>query len=268
VLKTLAPELGLLLAEEMARHEIEVHAGVEIDALEQAGEGFRAHGDGFEAEADMVLVATGARPTVELAREAGCELGEAGAIGVNTRMETNLPDVFAAGDCVETWHNLLRKNCYLPLGTTAHKQGRVAGENAVGGDAEFAGSLGTQAVKVFGLVAARTGLKDDEARKEGLDPLTVHFECDDHKAYYPGATRMHVRLTGERSTGRLLGAQIVGAADAEVSKRVDVFAAAIHHGMRVAELSDLDLSYTPPLSSPWDPVQMAAQAWLRTARSL
>ena len=155
---------------------------------------------------------------------------------------------------------------YLPLGTTAHKQGRVAGENAAGGRAEFAGSLGTQSVKIFDKVAARTGLKDDEARAEGFDPLSVDLECPDHKVYFPGAKPMVLRVTGDRNTGKLLGAQIVGAYGTEVSKRIDIFAAALYHGMAVAEMSHLDLSYTPPLSSPWDPVQMAAQAWEKARR--
>jgi NADPH-dependent 2,4-dienoyl-CoA reductase/sulfur reductase-like enzyme len=123
------------------------------------------------------------------------------------------------------------------------------------------GSLGTQVVKLFDLVAARTGLRDDEARAAGFDPLTVDRSFDDHKAYYPGATKIRVRLTGDRETGRLLGAQLLGHRSAEVAKRVDIYAGALHHEMRIADLSDYDLSYTPPLGSPWDVVQMAGQAW-------
>jgi NADPH-dependent 2,4-dienoyl-CoA reductase/sulfur reductase-like enzyme len=179
-------------------------------------------------------------------------------------MRTNLPDVFAAGDCTTTYHRLLGST-YLPLGTTAHKQGRVAAENALGGHREFAGSLGTQVVKVFDLVAARTGLRDVEAVAAGFDPVTVAHEADDHKAYYPGAHRIAMRYTGDRRTGRLLGVQLVGHRGAEVAKRVDIPATAIFHGMRVEEVSDLDLSYTPPLGSPWDAVQAGAQAWVRQA---
>lgn len=122
-------------------------------------------------------------------------------------MRTNVPDVLAAGDCVETWHRVLQKPTYLPLGTTAHKQGRVAGETAVGGDREFQGSVGTQVVKVFDLAVAHTGLHDDAARAAGFDPLTVESTPWHHKAYYPGAHRLHMRVTGERRPGRLLGAQ-------------------------------------------------------------
>jgi NADPH-dependent 2,4-dienoyl-CoA reductase/sulfur reductase-like enzyme len=190
-------------------------------------------------------------------------LGERQAIGVTRRMETSVPDIYAAGDCVETWHRLLGRPTYLPLGTTAHKQGRVAGENAVGGRREFAGSLGTQVVKVFDVVVARTGLRDVEAQQAGCDPLTVESTSWDHKVYYPGAHELRMRVTGDRRTGRLLGAQMVGHVQGEVAKRIDIFAAALYAGMAVDELNALDLSYTPPVSSPWDPVQMSAQAWIK-----
>ena len=162
---------------------------------------------------------------------------------------------------METWHRLLNRYAYLPLGTTAHKQGRVAGENAVGGNREFEGSLGTQVVKLFDLVAVRTGLRESEAKSAGFDPSSVETTVWDHKAYYPGAHALHVRITGDQGTGRLLGAQMIGHKASEVSKRIDVFATALYHQMHIEELNSLDLSYTPPLSSPWDPVQMAAQAW-------
>ena len=151
----------------------------------------------------------------------------------------------------------------MPLGTTAHKQGRVAGENMVGGNRQFPGSLGTQVVKVFELAVARTGLREAEATRAGFSPLTVETAVSDHKAYYPGAHELRIRVTGDRSSGRLLGAQIVGHWQAQVAKRIDVFATAVFHGMHVDAISDLDLSYTPPLGSPWDAVQSAAQAWVR-----
>ena len=212
----------------------------------------------------MVLVVVGVRPDSELAAEAGADLGARGAITVDSSMRTGLPDVFAAGDCVVTHHRLLGET-YLPLGTTAHKQGRVAGENTLGGNRQFAGSLGTQVVKIFDQAAARTGLRDHEAIAAGFDPVTVGSEADDHKAYYPGSHRIHVRVTGDPATGRLLGMQLFGHKNAEIAKRIDIAATAIFHGMTIDGLSDLDLSYTPPLGSPWEAVQMGAQAWLREA---
>ncbi len=156
---------------------------------------------------------------------------------------------------------------YLPLGTTAHKQGRVAGENAVGGNREYAGSLGTQVVKIFDMVASRTGIRDHEALAAGFHPVTVECEADDHKAYYPGSHRIRMRYTGDRRTGRLLGVQLFGHRHAEVAKRIDIAATAIFNEMTVDAMSDLDLSYTPPLGSPWDAVQAGAQAWVKEGRA-
>jgi NADPH-dependent 2,4-dienoyl-CoA reductase/sulfur reductase-like enzyme len=172
-------------------------------------------------------------------------------------METNIPDIYAAGDCVQTWHQLLQKSVCLPLGTTAHKQGRIAGENAVGGNREFQGSLGTQVVKVFDLAIARTGLREAEAQQVAYEPLTIVFETWDHKVYYPNAHPIIIRVTGDIKTK----AQIIGHYQGEVAKRIDIFATAIFQRMTMEQISDLDLSYTPPLSSPWDPVPMAAQTW-------
>jgi NADPH-dependent 2,4-dienoyl-CoA reductase/sulfur reductase-like enzyme len=143
----------------------------------------------------------------------------------------------------------------------------VAGENALGGHREFAGSLGTQVVKIFDTVGARTGLRDHEAVAAGFDPVTIEHEADDHKAYYPGSHRIRMRYTGDRRTGRLLGVQLFGHRHAEVAKRIDIAAVSIFHGMTVDEISDLDLSYTPPLGSPWDAVQAGAQTWVRETTS-
>jgi NADPH-dependent 2,4-dienoyl-CoA reductase/sulfur reductase-like enzyme len=272
VLTTLNPALGLLVAEELQRYGVTVATGVAVETIDRHDRQLVVTGsEGFRAKVDLVLVSTGVRPEAGLAAAAGIETGRWGAIRVNQAMETlvvsgvepNVPDVYAAGDCVETYHRLLEQCVYLPPGSTAHKQGRIAGENAAGGRAAFSGTLGTQAVKAFDLVAARTGLRDAEASEAGFDPLTVQVETWDHKIYYPGAHKLHVRVTGDRATGRLLGAQIVGHRTAEVAKRVDVFASALFNRMAVEQLNDVDLSYTPPLSSPWDPVQIAAQAWMK-----
>jgi NADPH-dependent 2,4-dienoyl-CoA reductase/sulfur reductase-like enzyme len=215
--------------------------------------------------ADMVLVVVGVRPETTLAAEAGAALGVKGAIAVDRGMRTQLPGVLAAGDCIVTHHRLLG-DTYLPLGSTAHKQGRVAGENALGGQRQFAGSLGTQVVKIFEQAAARTGLRDHEAAAAGFDPVTVGSQADDHKAYYPGSHRITMRFTGDRGTGRLLGVQLFGHRHAEIAKRIDIAATAIFHGMTVDAVSDLDLSYTPPLGSPWDAIQIGAQDWVRAAQ--
>lgn len=265
VLKTVDESLGRQVEAELRRHGVEVVTGVGMERVAPAETQLRVMGSqGFQATADLVLVAASVQPQTELAQSAGIATGERQAIRVSRTMATNLPDIYAAGDCVETWHRLLNQPTYLPLGTTAHKQGRVAGENAVGGNRLFAGTLGTQVVKVFDLAIARTGLRDHEARAAGFDPLTVEGTYWDHKVYYPGAHPVHVRLTGDRAAGRLLGAQMVGPVQTEVAKRIDTLATALFDGMPVEGLSDLDLSYTPPLGSPWDVVQMCAQEWTRS----
>jgi NADPH-dependent 2,4-dienoyl-CoA reductase/sulfur reductase-like enzyme len=273
VLPTVDPELGALVHAELAARGVEVLTGTTVQAISKARPGGprlrvqAATGEGAAVTraADMVLVVTGVRPETTLAADAGARLGVKGAIAVDPGMRTNLPDVLAAGDCVVTHHRLLGVT-YLPLGTTAHKQGRVAGENALGGSRQFAGSLGTQVVKIFDQAAARTGLRDHEAKAAGFDPVTVESAADDHKAYYPGSHRITMRVTGDRATGRLLGLQLFGHRHAEVAKRIDIAATAIFNHMTIDVISDLDLSYTPPLGSPWEAVQMGAQAWTRATQ--
>jgi NADPH-dependent 2,4-dienoyl-CoA reductase/sulfur reductase-like enzyme len=265
VMKTVDPEFGKRVVEILSFHGVDVRTNAKVRSIRPDGASLRVEGDGFEAKGEIVLVVAGVRPLSDLAPGAGVATDARGTIVVDDRMRTNVPDIFAAGDCVQTWHRILRTFTYMPLGTTSHKQGRVAGANAAGGEASFAGSIGTQSVKLFDKVIAATGLREAEAAEAGFAPLATEFTANDHKAYYPNAKPMQLRVIGDRTSHRLLGAQITGAWGTEVSKRVDIFATAIFNGMTVDALNDLDLSYTPPLSSPWDPVQMAAQAWLTAA---
>lgn len=270
VLSTLDPELAALVHTELDAHGVEVKVNTTVKHIEKTAGGLAvsglADGQPFSRTADLVLLVVGVRPNTDLLERAGARLGAGGAIVVDERMRTGLPHVFSAGDGTITHHRLLGKT-YLPLGTTAHKQGRVAGENALGGDAVFAGSVGTQVVKVFDLVASRTGLRDHEATAAGYAPFSATAVADDHKAYYPGAQPISIRVTGDTRDGLLLGAQLVGRLGTETAKRVDTFATALFAGLTVAGVSDLDLSYTPPLGSPWDAVQVATQVWSRAHRT-
>ncbi len=262
VLATVDSSFGKRVETELRNHGVEVCNRVDARSIGRDDRRLVVAGSqDFLASADLVLVAVGVQPNGELGASAGITTGTKGALRVDRFMQTSVADIYAAGDCTETWHRLLNRYTYLPLGTTSHKQGRVAAENIVGGQREFAGSLGTQVVKIFDLVAARTGLRDAEAREAGFCPVTVEKTVRDHKVYYPGARELHMRITADCHSGQLLGAQLLGHIDSEVSKRIDIFATALFHGMTVESLNDLDLSYTPPLSSPWDPVQMGAQAW-------
>ncbi|MBB5790335.1 FAD-dependent oxidoreductase [Jiangella mangrovi] len=270
VLPTVDPELGALVHAELDRYGVTVHTESTVTAIsrdESGPGGLHVDGAGPDGEplgwdVDLVLVVVGVRPDTDLLVAAGARTGPRGAVVVDESMATGLPHVWAAGDCVVTHHRQLGVT-YLPLGTTAHKQGRVAGENALGGAAAFAGSLGTQVVKVFDLVAARTGLREHEATAAGFAPVSTTATPDDHKAYYPGAQPITIRITGDAGSGLLLGAQLVGPRGTETAKRVDTYATALFHGMTVDAFSELDLSYTPPLGSPWDATQMATQAWVR-----
>ncbi|MGH3205290.1 MAG: NAD(P)/FAD-dependent oxidoreductase, partial [Streptosporangiaceae bacterium] len=205
ILPTVDPGLGALARAELAARGVQVLTGTTVRAITRASPGgagrlevaaTAADGTAVTRRADLVLVVVGVRPDTALAAEAGARLGVRGAIAVDPGMRTGLPDVSAAGDCVITHHRLLGVT-WLPLGTTAHKQGRVAGENALGGNRQFAGSLGTQVVKIFDQAAARTGLRDHEAAAAGFDPVTVGSQADDHKAYYPGSHRITMRITGD-----------------------------------------------------------------------
>ena len=224
VLPTVDPEMGSLVHAELETHGVTVHTGTTVTRItrtEDPGARLRVEGHGSDGEplwweVDLVLVVVGVRPDTDLLTHAGALTGPRGAVMVDESMATGLPHVWAAGDCVVTHHRLLGV-AYLPLGTTAHKQGRVAGENALGGDARFAGSLGTQVVKVFDLVAARTGLREQEALAAGYAPATTQTSPDDHKAYYPGVQPIAIRVTGDTGGGRLLGAQLVGGRGTETA---------------------------------------------------
>lgn len=267
VLSTLDPELASIVHTELVEHGVAVHTNTTVRGVEKTATGLVVHaehdGQPVTHTADLVLAVVGVRPNTSLLEQAGATLGAGRAVVVDEQMRTGLPHVFAAGDGVTTHHRLLGLT-YLPLGTTAHKQGRVAGENALGGTARFAGSVGTQVVKVFDVVAARTGLREHEAIAAGYSPATTQTAADDHKRYYPGAQPISVRITGDTESGLLLGAQLVGRLGTETAKRVDTYATALFAGLTVEQISDLDLSYTPPLGSPWDAVQVATQAWSRT----
>lgn len=206
---------------------------------------------------DLVIVAAGVRPETGLADSIGVKLGPHHGAAVDEQMATNLANVWAAGDCCETRH-LMLESAYVPLGTTANKQGRIAGANVAGGAERFRGVLGTSALKVCDLEVARTGLSARQATEAGLDAVAETITHVSRAAYYPGGSPMSVRVVAERRSGRLLGAQLVGREG--VAKRVDVVAAALHANMDVETFSTLDLSYAPPYAPVWDPLLIAARA--------
>ena len=211
--------------------------------------------DNAPLHADMVVLAIGVTPDTALAREAGLELGIKGSIVVNDRMETSVPDIYAAGDAVQVKHYVTGEDALISLAGPANKQGRIIADNICGGDSRYLGSQGSSVIKVFDMTAATTGINETNARKAGLDVDTVILSPMSHAGYYPGGKVMTMKVVFEKGTYRLLGAQIVGYDG--VDKRIDVLATAIHAGLKATQLKDLDLAYAPPYSSAKDPVNMA-----------
>ena len=244
VLPTLDEPLAALVAEHVRAH-VDLRLATDVDAVLA------------DIDPDVVVACTGVRPAGGIAAAAGAETGPAGALTVDDRMRTSLPGVFAAGDAVAPWHRVLGRPAYVPLGPAANKTGRVAGTVAAGGDAVFAGVVGTAVVKVFDLEVARTGLTLAEAKEAGLPASATDVVHKSRAKYYPGSAPVHVRLVHEFGS-RLLGAQLVGREGA--AKRVDVVAAALYAGLGVDDLAAFDLSYAPPYSPVYDPLLIAAQA--------
>jgi NADPH-dependent 2,4-dienoyl-CoA reductase/sulfur reductase-like enzyme len=205
---------------------------------------------------DLVILATGIRPNVEIAAEAGVEVGRTGAIRVDDHMETNLQGVYAAGDCAEALHRVTGRPAYIPLGTTANKMGRVAGANATGRRERFGGVVGTAIVKIFGMGVAITGLSVDQARRDGFSPVSARITAPCRAGYF-GGKPLTVELVADGGTRRLLGGSAWG--EDGVEGRINVIATALYNRMRVEDLEQLDLAYAPPFATVWDPVLIAAQ---------
>jgi CoA-dependent NAD(P)H sulfur oxidoreductase len=206
--------------------------------------------------ADLVIAATGLQPNVEIAADAGVELGRTGAIRVDEHTETNLSGVYAAGDCAEALHLVTGRPAYIPLGTTANKMGRVAGANAAGRRERFAGIVGTAIVNIFGLGVAFTGLSADDARREGFSPVSARITAPSRAGYF-GGKPLTIELVADAASHRLLGGAVWG--EDGVEGRINVIATALHNRMRIGDLEQLDLAYAPPFATVWDPVLIAAQ---------
>ncbi len=241
------PELTRLVQQRLAGRGIELRLGTPVQGIEPgAVEG---------TPAELVVLASGIRPNVELAAEAGIELGRSGAIRVNEYMETNLAGIFAAGDCAETTHVVTGGPAYIPLGTTANRMGRVAGANAAGRRERFAGVAGTLIVALRELVVAVTGLSVAQARQAGFQPVSVRVEAPDRSRYLDSRPTW-VELVAERTTRRLIGGSVIG--EKGVAGRINVIAAALASAMTVEQFAQLDLAYTPPLAPVRDPLLVAA----------
>ena len=266
---TVDPDLGKLITDAMSNMGVEMHLGETVTGFESKdGHVQGVVTDSGSLHADIVVLGLGARPNVELAKEAGIDIGDSGAIKVDSQMQTNAERVWSAGDCAEKFHRISRGPIALALGTHANKEGRVAGINIGGGFETFPGVVGTAVSKVCSLEVARTGLSSSEAKASGFECLSVVIDSTTRAGYYPGASPIKTKLIAEVGTGRLIGAQIIGEEGA--AKRIDVLATALWNEMTVDEILNMDLSYAPPFSPVWDPVLIAARkAWsaVQAARS-
>ncbi len=206
---------------------------------------------------DMVLMAIGVIPNVEIAKEAGIDIGKAGAIRTDGAQRTNIENIYAAGDCCEVFNLVSEDWVYTPLGDIANKQGRVAGENAAGGNATFYGVVGSAVFKVFELEVAFTGLGTHVAKRYGFDVDSQIIEAESKVGYMPGSERMLIKLIFDRRNGRLLGAQMAGREG--VARRINALAVTLHQKMTIDEIARLDFAYAPPFSAPLDPILIAAE---------
>ena len=249
-------DMASFIHNEMRKHGVSLALGHTVEGFEEKDGGVDVLlKDENPLHEDMVILAIGVTPDTHLAREARLKMGIKNSIAVNDRMETSVPDIYAAGDAVQVKHYVTGQDALISLAGPANKQGRIIADNICGGDSRYTGSQGSSVIKVFDMTAAVTGVNETNARRAGLDTDSVILSPMSHAGYYPGGKAMTMKVVFEKKTYRLLGAQIVGYEG--VDKRIDVLAAAIHAGLKAPQLKDLDLAYAPPYSSAKDPVNMA-----------
>ena len=262
VMVTLDEEMATLVADALAAMDVQLYLNEGLVGFETQGGRVQAVvTDQRTLPADLVILGIGIRPNSDLARDAGIALGVRDAIRVNPQMQTETPHVWAAGDCTESIHRVSGEPVFVALGTVANKTGRIAGLNLTGVPTAFPGVLGTAITKVGETEIARTGLNTQECEELGQEYVVTQITATTPAGFYPGASEIHVRLLAEPGTGRLLGGQIVGGPGS--GKRIDTIAASLTAGLTAQDLVDMDLSYAPPFSPVWDPVQTAARVLLR-----
>ena len=249
-------DMAAFIHNELRKHDVNLALGYTVDGFVDKDSGVDVLlKDCTPIHADMVVLAIGVTPDTKLAEDAGLKLGIKGSIVVNEKMETSVPDIYAVGDAVQVKNIVTNEDDLISLAGPANKQGRIAADNICGVTSEYKGSQGSSVIKIFDLTSATTGINEKTANKLGLDAESVILSPMHHAGYYPGAKVMTMKVLFEKSTFRLLGAQIIGYDG--VDKRIDVLATAIRAGMKATDLKDLELSYAPPFSSAKDPVNMA-----------
>jgi len=254
-------QLASMVKKELEANQVRVHLGQPIERIEGNENGLRLICPGVQLGGDMVLVAVGVRPNSELAEKAGLALGPDKSIAVDSTLRTSDPDIYAAGDCADAFHVVTSQRTWIPLALRANRAGWAVADNVLGAKVELQGVAGTAVFKVFDLEVARTGLSVEEARKAGFDPAEAVIQSRTRAHNHPGSSTISVQLVGDKKTGRLLGAQMVGKEGA--AHRINAPAVALHAKMSVEEFSQSDLAYAPPFGPSWDPLLTAANQLLK-----
>ena len=249
-------DIAALIEEEAARNRVEILKTPAPKGISRVDGGMKISYADFTREAEFVFVSRGMKPNTALAEQAGIRLDKRGAIDVDNYCATSAEGVFAAGDCANVYNYVTKEKMYFPRGTIANRQGRAAGYNAAGVKTEYKGTCAPVVFKFFSIEAGRTGLTAAEAKRRGLDAESVLIKSVTKPGYYPGGSRIYVKLTCDRATGKLLGAQIAGGETS--AKKIDLLSAALYNEMTIEELKNIDFAYAPPFSPVWDPVLTAA----------
>ena len=256
LMNTLDYDMATMIHSKLRSKGLSLKLNADVTGFEEKDDGVYVllHNDA-PIKTDMVILAIGVAPDNTLAKDANMELGIKGAIVVNDKMETSIPDIYAVGDAVLVKHTITGKEAVISLAGPANKQGRISADNICGRNSRYKGSMGTSVIKLFDLTAASVGLTEKAAKDSGYDFESVILSPSSHAGYYPGATTMTMKVVFDKSSFQILGAQIVGYDG--VDKRIDVIATAISAGLKATELKDLEFAYAPPYSSAKDPVNMA-----------
>jgi NADPH-dependent 2,4-dienoyl-CoA reductase/sulfur reductase-like enzyme len=248
--------------EEVEAYGVRLYPGHAVTGIEKAGTALRLVCKDLVLEGEMMLVSIGVTPNIDLALKAGLELSICNAISVDRRLRTTSSEIYAAGDCTDAFHVVTGRKTYIPLALRANRAGWAVADNICGKGVELQGVAGTQVFKVFELEVARTGLNVKEAIESGFDPVEVIIQSRSRAHAHPGSTTVWVEMVGDRKSGRLLGAQLVGS-EGTAAHRINAVAVALHSGMTVDEFSQTDLAYAPPFSPVWDPMLTAANQLLK-----
>ncbi|WP_457552256.1 FAD-dependent oxidoreductase [Desulfobacula sp.] len=252
----MSPGLADIISDELKNKGVNIYSGYTIEKIEPLGDGIQVCCRDLTLDADMVLVAMGVEPCSDMAKEAGLDLGISGSIAVDRDLKTSDTDIYAAGDCADTYHIVTDDKCWIPLALIANRAGWAVADNVTGTKTRLQGIAGTSVFKVFSLEVARSGLNLKEAKAAGFDPVENNVKTRSRAHGHPGSTPIHINMVADKKTGRLLGVQMVGKEG--VAHRINAVAVALHNKMTVADFSQTDLAYAPPFGPVWDPLLTAA----------